>query len=305
MKNKLDAISSLTGASKSAVSKAINHCFGVESETRERIVFAAKELGVGAERECDCYFILPDRPPKFWSEFMERFARTLDDGVRTKFNVCAQGSELLFGEYLKEAEHLGARVLLISARPTPRQYELLCEFSKRMPIFFLFDRVDITNTFCIGSDARADGELVRRRMNLPTRARVLTIGDGTSVSDARSDGFCKNADLQITRVNISAGFTAAELARCINTLGAERFDALYASVGSTREAQLALVKLKMTGCKVGGHEFSVPSALPSTAEYTVVCPDTDAIADFAARAVSQYIKFDSFPEQKYTVVPSV
>ena len=73
MKNsELEIISELTGSSKSTVSKALNHCFGVDGAMRERIITAARGQGIVSERSCSVYAILPDSPVGFWDYVSNR-----------------------------------------------------------------------------------------------------------------------------------------------------------------------------------------------------------------------------------------
>ena len=66
MKNhELEKIAKITGSGKSTVSKALNHCFGVDRENRERILEAARREGVEETGACDIYGIFPDRPLGF------------------------------------------------------------------------------------------------------------------------------------------------------------------------------------------------------------------------------------------------
>ena len=66
MKNDtLSSIAASMGVSKATVSRALNHCGGVDSETRERILAAVGETTVP---ECAIYSLLPDTPGFFWQE---------------------------------------------------------------------------------------------------------------------------------------------------------------------------------------------------------------------------------------------
>ena len=308
MKNKLDVISNLSGSSKAAVSRAINHCFGVELESRERIVSIAREMGVESSRECDFYCIFPDRPPKYWSDFIVRLSCACGEDLRGKYNVYARSSALLLDEYLNEAKRLGARMILVCARPNEKQRELLLSASRDVPIIFLFDKVSITNTFCICTDAFSDGRLARQMADVKPGSRVLIISDETEVATSRIAGFCDGASLDAVKINISDTFTAAEVARLVSELGAGCFDAVYAAVGAPREAALASIKLGYgAGCTVIGHDYlDVPlvKCEQNGAKYISLCPNTAAVCDAAAKAVSEYMKYGVFPNEKYTVISS-
>ena len=93
MKNhELEKIAKITGAGKSTVSKALNHCFGVDRKNRERILEAARQAGVEETGCCDVYGIFPDRPLGFWTQVMEGLRELYESEIRCKFNICPHGS---------------------------------------------------------------------------------------------------------------------------------------------------------------------------------------------------------------------
>ena len=63
------------GVSRATVSKAIRHCSGVDTATRERILREMHRSGVSpAAGVCDIYSILPDIPSFFWKELQHGLA---------------------------------------------------------------------------------------------------------------------------------------------------------------------------------------------------------------------------------------
>lgn len=182
----LEKIARITGTSKSTVSKALNHCFGVDRENRERILEAARREGVGGAGVCDIYGIFPDRPLGFRTQGMDGLMGLYEGGIRCKFNVCPCGSPTVLSGYLDEAAQLGAKLLLTGVGAEHGQMR---EFAAETPVFFLFDRPNIANTFSFSTDARAEGEALRERLNPPESVRVLILDDGsvTGLRSARQD----------------------------------------------------------------------------------------------------------------------
>lgn len=314
MKNQeLEMISKLTGSSKSAVSKALNHCFGVDRENREKILSAARENRVGAHRDCFVYIMLPDLPNFFWENVLKKLL-CLRGPADCKFNIYSRGSSFVLGEYLSEAERLKAGLLLIAIRPDAEQSELLRKFAKKVPIIFLIDRVDIPNTFYIGSDAYEDGAAIFDRAGLPDGARALLLDDGSLISDERARGFSERGAgrIEIHRIRVPGEPNAAsELARIISASGITAPELIYSCAGQLRETALAAVKLNLRGrAAVAGHDFyDSRSFTPqsggniSGVEFVSVNQNIDEICRRAVGAVTEYVSDRRFPGEKYIRVP--
>lgn len=307
MKNKLDVLSDLTGASKSTVSKAIRHCFGVDRESRELILRKAKEMGVESDHLCDYYCIFPDRPSGFWNGIVSRIHDACPQ-FRGKFNVYPPDSAFVLGDYLDEAKKLGAQMIVTCVRPNERQYELLCQAAREIPMIFLFERVDIVNTFCVYSDARADGAAICGKTDPGNDKRVLIIRDGSVLSEERIEGFTGGLCAGVTYIDVTGDASASELARVMSA-SALCPDVIYNSVGSVRETALAAVKLGLRGkCTVAGHGYGDAPFVRgdvSGLEFVELCPDAERVCRLTAEAVREYVKIGRFPDNKHTVIPSV
>lgn len=194
------------GVSRATVSKTIRHCSGVDTETRQRILRAAR--GVDELRPagtCAIYCILPDTPSFFWKEMR----RGIADGIAAEQSPlsvkCNVYSRLRDEEsvlcYLDEAEEMDARCIIIAAAMTDavreRLYDL-CRDAERL-IFLLSEYGDVPNAFYIGGDAYRDGcEMARRYASYLETVRdhsadmappyLVTVTGNDNVS-ARARGF--------------------------------------------------------------------------------------------------------------------
>ncbi len=316
MKNsELEIISELTGSSKSTVSKALNHCFGVDGAMRERIITAARGQGIVSERSCSVYAILPDSPVGFWDYVTNRLHDLLMQ-YGCKINICPRRSSLIFGEYLDEAERLGAGIVLISILPDDEQYKLLLDFSKRVPVIFLFDKVEyenveIPNTFCISSDAFAEGRELREWSN-HANGSVLFVSDGSPLASERKSGFLSRGfPRSITEVRISDRMaSASEIAREICVAGKSEFDFIYNLTGQLRETELAAIKLRLRGAVVAGHDYQnhgnrAGSTNINGIDCVYVNRNLDSICRCAADAAIAFVRNRVYPDKKNIYVGAV
>jgi len=307
MKNKLEMLSELTGSGKSTVSKAIRHCFGVDPLTREQILMTARQVGVRSDDRYDCYLIFPDRPIGFWTRIVEQFCYECA-GLRVKYNVYPPDSAYVLSDYLVEAKNCGAGIILCCARPDERQYELLSDAARHTPIIFLFDRVDIVNTFVIGSDAYADGKAVRKRASLKENARVLILHDGSCLSLERVRGFTGNGGTDAVCITLPESSTAAEIARAVSSAKIARCDAVYTASHQIRETALAALKLGFgKDCAVLGHDYAEAAFVHGEVNgiHTLaLCPDAEGICRAASDALIKYTHTRNLPDRKHTVIPS-
>lgn len=306
MKKKLELISDMTGANKSTVSKAIRHCYGVDPLTREQILMTAKELGVEHNKPCSIYFILPDRPVKFIEALIARILPEF--GMDTaKFNLYPPESAFVLENYLENAKKSGARLAVIFIRPDDRQYEILKHYAKEIPMIFIFDSVDIQNTFFIGSDAFDDGRLLGMKASA-ANGNAVALDDGSECSRARIKGFAEGFGREPLIIKLNADCTASEIARAINAADIGGIRIIYAASASVREAALAAVKLGLRGkCKVLGHEFGDTPFVNgdiSGVEYVALCRAHEKICDELIGVLKRYAECRCFPDRKATVIPS-
>ena len=193
MKNDtLSSIAASMGVSKATVSRALNHCGGVDSETRERILAAVGETTVP---ECAIYSLLPDTPGFFWQEMRRGLGDHADARYPMKCNVYTRlRDDFSVLSYLRES--VRARVLLVAASVTPAIRETLTALLPgRLVLLLSEDDGILTNGFYLGSNAEADGYAmaevyVRRLRDHVPYLLTLTPGVNQNV-DLRAAGFSR------------------------------------------------------------------------------------------------------------------
>ena len=193
MKNDtVTALAASMGVSKATVSRALNHCGGVDSETRERILAAIGETTVP---ECAIYSLLPDTPGFFWQEMRRGLGDHEDMRHPMKCSVYTRlRDDYSVLAYLRES--VRARVLLVAASVTPAIREALTALLPgRLVLLLSEDDGILTNGFYLGSDAEADGYAmgevyVRRLRDHVPYLLTLTPGVNRNV-DLRAQGFSR------------------------------------------------------------------------------------------------------------------
>ena len=253
------------------------------------------------------FLIFPDRPAAFWNSALNRLAHELG-ASDFKFNIYPPSSESVLRDYLDEAKKSGARLIVSYARPNEYQYKLLADTAKDIPIIFLFDRVDIVNTFFIGTDAQSDGAALRRRSKIGADSRVLILHDDSVLARSRIEGFLSVGEAHADRLVLNENSSAAEIARAVSAYGTVRWDAIYTASHQVRETALAVVKLKLErDVTVLGHDFGdgpFAEGDVNGIRTVALCPDGERVFHAVRSAVCVYTATGHLPERKYTVIPS-
>ncbi len=328
MKNDtVTAIAASMGVSKATVSRALNHCSGVDSATRERILTAAGDTAVP---DCAIYSLLPDTPGFFWQEMRRGLGDqetalypmkcSVYTRLRDDFAVCA---------YLRES--VRARVLIISASITPSVRDILTSLLPgRLVLLLSEDDGILTNGFYLGSDAAADGyamgEVYARRLreHMPY---LLTLPQGVNRNiDLRAAGFSHclaEAGLPVPRrVEIPPAFLtpsktfparmASLLTKTLSDqeLPADKPCALYTTFGYAH-LPLAVEKVRYPDgkrfsarCTLLCHDAPLVDGKPPDGVFAVCNQDVYAEGKQAMEAAHRYLTYSQYPAQKRIYVPT-
>lgn len=317
MKPSIKKLSELTGLNKSTISRALNHCGGVDAQTAAMVNRLARELGYVApknrEESPSCCIVLPQNPDYFWSLAKERlFAVLTEERVRFRAALYPMlTDEDAFFSALDAMIALHPQLILAAVPAFPAAVDRVRKLSEEIPIFLLGERLDIANVFYFGSDRRSDGRLLGQTFQkaYPDKRRVLIID---SIQDrARTDEFLAACPalkpvgrLENDEWNNSA---SSLLARRIAAEYAGEFDCVYCSTGLLPLVCLAMDKLKLPPDIVCvGYENP-----PGNAKYIasgrigpVLCQDIAQQSELCARAAARFVRERVFPGQKYTFIPS-
>ncbi len=216
-KTALSRLSDVLGVSRATVSKTIRHCSGVDSETRRRILRAAREVDALTPRvRCGIYCIFPDTPSFFWKELRRGIIAGISQNGLPKFADCMRATppgdislsvkcnvythlrdEESVLAYLEEAEQMDARCIIIAAAVTEPIRVRLTQFCRRADrlVLLLSEYGHVPNAFYIGGDAYEDGAEMARRFLLchtkaPLNALFCLRVPGNDNVTRRIQGFC-------------------------------------------------------------------------------------------------------------------
>ncbi len=294
------------GTSPSAVSKAVNHCPGLGSDLRERILEAAESEGLSGRRTAwDVYVILPDVPAYFWHPLLQCLDRCMNaHGLSVRYNVYTRlGDKDTVERYLREAEKLNPAALIVAARYSGIEASLE-RIAERSAVFSLVEAVRVPAAFFVGSDHFADGRLLAENLlaEWPHAGRVLIFSIGPS--DDRLRGFVdviRIADCPV--IYLTGNESAAEPARMIDA--AHRHAPLDAVVCLNGSTPLVCMALKKCRADIPCYGFEAP---PIDNRYPLpvgeVVQDLARMAAVLTEQANRYVRHCQCPDSRYTMIPS-
>ncbi len=310
------------GISKSTVSKAYRHCSGVDTVTRDMVLRETEHLAAASlSSACDIYCIFPDIPHYFWNELRRGIkAGAAKTALRIKCNIITKISDeqtVLY--YLDEAEHLGARVILLTAVLTPALRKRLASFPLHTCVILLSEYDAFPNCFYVGADAYTDGwcmgEVYAKRYR--DRIPVLLHKPDRPNIKARLAGFRDALALHapeitdLPTVSLPENFfenqktAPSRLAAILReSIHGTSPLCLYVPFGSV-QLPLALNKAKLSDCTVTLCHDDAPqnSGLPEVTG-AVLKQDVFTQGQHAVTLAAAFVRDNTFPGEKNTFVPS-
>ncbi len=334
----LSQLAKTLGVSRATASKAIRHCSGVDTETRERILRAARSEGALRHGgTCGIYCIFPDTPSFFWKSLrhgiidgIAKTALTEDGGAcSVKCNVYTHlRDETSVLDYLEEAREMDARCIVIAAAMTPAiraALASLCKSAERL-ILLLSEYGDVPNAFYVGGDAAKDGAGMARRLlsdfqnaaSVPDAVWILSVSGNDNVT-LRQKGFCETLpppyaerihviDMDAARLSDpknQPSYLAAQLSQAFSR---QPFGnaALYVPLGLPG-LPLALEKRGLPTVRCYCHD-PLPDA--DHEKQTAAKPAAVCVQDIymqgvtAIRLAAEYLEKQQYPCEKRITVPS-
>lgn len=311
----LEQISKMTCTSKATVSRALNHCPGVDPCTRVRIQGAARAAGYRMPKKLPAQagLILPTLPVYFWDE-MRRGVESvfIENGqpCRTALYSSLYGTEELLSCIATVSADC-PKILLIAAPTSERIQKRLAKMAEQMVVFLIGEFLDIKNTFYFGQNACQDGYALARAYfeKRNNRNKILLIETTENrVSTSRTEGFLCYMEEQgfepVGRINVrkSGRAFAAQLARELASVSQD-FNCVYGSDGILSDLCLAIQKLKRTDTVTCIGFEAVPQRYASLVSATVV-QDVYAQGRAAASAAIEYLQKDVLPGTKMNYIAS-
>jgi hypothetical protein len=307
--------------SMSTASKAIRHCSGVDSETRQSVLDELRIINYRPQSKCDIYAIVPDVPQHFWKQIRQGLQLGKDaHGISVKCNVYTNlRDESVVLEYLEEAELLNARAIIIAARITPKIQEKLASMTEGRLVLFLSEKHELTNTFYIGGDPHSDGYLMGKQYmtNYADRQLILLSNPNNATAQVRLEGFeaalKESANEYIQKaiyLNVDATvlknpkLLPSKLAPLLLDVSKD-FESLciYSTFGLI-QMPIAIGKAKLTDKVVCMcHDYF--SEKQDTCIKVICNQDVESQGETAVRLAAHYVRQNNYPNEKLTIVPSM
>ena len=324
---KIESIANKLNVSISTVSKAIRHCGGVDSETRQRILAESRQIHVIPHSDCAIYTILPDVPQYFWKELRSG----IHDGVQwdiapIKSNIYTRlRDEDTVLEYLNEAEKLNACVIILAANITPAIHQKLESLTEGRLIILLSEYHELTNSFYIGSDAFRDGYFMGKQFlsHYTDRKLVVISLENHNNAKRRVSGFYHAMEETHPQLLEQALYIELEnkifkdlkllpskLAPLLATAAKDSEQlCMYSPIGIP-QLPLALIKAKLTEKAVClCHDCYTENPYKKKTmdmSFAITCnQDVYRQGAAAIKTATDYVRYWLYPEQKKTFVPSI
>lgn len=302
--------------SKSTISKALNHCYGVNSDLRECILndYSHKATRKSV-REVDIYVIVPETPRYFWRC---KLPKVSDPDIKVKYNIISRpGDTSVILHYLKEAETLDAKAIVLVSLGNPQVEKEIERLSQGRLIIYLNNLNETKNTFFIGPDpqgaCRALAEVCQKHH--PGSTLLLISSSKSTLSPTFSKKISAFVDtiegkipydiLSVPVNSKSSSFPAAVSRALAEYLEKERFGSVVCLDGYTSKVCSALRKLKnVTGHSALCFGFENDPQNEPFAESgilkAVIYSNFQEQINLAMKKAEDYVLNGNFPHSKYS-----
>lgn len=314
-------ISNKLNISKSTVSKAIRHCSGVDSETRQCILDEIRIINYQPESDCDIYVILPDIPQYFWKELRKGIqSASREDLVSIKHNIYTNPKdENAVLTYLDEAETLNARAIILATYITPKIHDKLETLKDGRLILILSEYHELINGFFVGADAYMDGyRMGKEYLARYSDRKLITLSiTGNANIQKRLDGFKQAIKEENEELLSVAAFIdldrkilkdmkllPSKLAPLFVDAVADSQAVCIYSLFGIFQLPLAITKAKLTNKAVCMcHDYFTEK---SDSGMTITC-NQDVILQgrIAMELATNYVIEKMYPNDKKTIIPSI
>ncbi len=309
-KTTMDDLARELSLSKTTVSKAINHCPGIDPETKSRVMRAACERGYRPRpHEARMGLILPSVPRWFWGELRAE----LGDRAREAGIACASyvysdmNSEVDAEACITRAIEDGLSVLILAVPDSAGIRRRLEEIAHRKLVLLIEEFLPVKNTFFIGEDSFTEGRrLARAYCEAHPEKREFAILQATELHTERMriEGFCKTLgelgrDCFLLPPPASESHAkGAAIARELSRLPSLP-DCIVCPSGNLTSVSLAVKKLRAAShIDCIGFDTKTGSEVSFAKGTTVLLQDLAGQARCAIACASDFLCHERFPAQK-------
>ncbi len=315
----IERIANELGVSKTTVSKAINNCPGINSDTKRTVMQAVSKYGYLPLRPAqDIAVILPSVPDYFWGSLRKNlFEYSKASKIACKFYVYPNLHDTNDAlRCINQATEEGASALILASPDSYEIRKVLESISERILIIFIEEFLDIKNTFCICENSFSEGYALAEKYiyDFPDSEyfALLRITDFYT-EKTRVSGFLqalkdnKKILLHDIKTDSSTHTQSAWIARELSKT--EKLpDCILCPSGNLSRAALAVKKLrakKVIHCI--GFDINTKSENNTYGDILthILIQDLNSQAKKAIECAEGFIKENIFPDKKYMYIGNI
>ncbi len=315
----IEHIANKLNMSKTTVSKAINNCPGVNSETKKIVMEAANDYGYVSSRPPQkTAVILPAVPNYFWGDMRKKIAaygKTAE--IEYKFyvypNLHDKNDAL---RCVEQAVGEGTSVLIVAVPDTDGIRALLEGVASRVLVILIEEFLDIKNTFYIGANSFEQGYQISKRYieNYPNASHFAVLrSTDFHTEKMRVGGFLRaleehGGELVLSvRSEFGSKIQSANIARALSH-AKEIPDCIFCPSGNLVMAALAVKKLKSDkSIHCIGFDINTESGTDGYKNIltNILIQDTDTQAKTAVECATEFLRHGCFPKRKIMYVDGI
>ena len=302
--------------SKSTVSKALNHCYGVSSEVRDAILNCEeyRNIATRAHTNAEIYIIVPEVILGGKKIVVSKF---MSPETEYKLNIYSKPSDTsTIVNYLGEAIMLNSKAIIIAGRYDKDVASIIESLTDSRLIININDYNNQRNSFFIGNDPKSDAislaELVKK--DITKGGKIVVIEPPSSFGNSPEMRFETFTDIiksdytveNIHFPNVNQKQIPSVLARSFNSIfQKEKVDAIISFNGFCDEIAAAIYKAS-PDADIKLYAFQNPDTVGSDNKYIkgVVYEDVTEQIELSVKMAEEYIEKCVCPENKFTFTKS-
>ena len=316
----VDTVAKCAWVSKSTVSKALNNCLSVSTDTKAKVLKAANAVQYAPalqKQAVSVGIVMPGAPQYFWGQVMQGAKEAAHEhSVTCRFALYGSGEQ----DALHALNSLpGTDALLVMPTGYPSFQARLRALVEEKPMVLINGRVEAYGSFYVGEDGYQDGRRLAQ-VSLPMlweypRLICLDAEEYDQMARLRVQGFLDTVREQAPDVVLVGNLMiqdtsrcmAARLARLLEPFARVGFDSVFVSSGIVAQVCQALRKMGIAG-RIKCVGFENPPAnrefWQNGTIYALVAQDARGQGRRGVELLSRYVSEKVLPQRYETFVPS-